>query len=207
MTLTRSRYDTAFEQEELWLEDCQNAFLELETNALDYIKLNVERGKPELENEIETPSTDNNGNNGDIETPPTDNNGNQNNHGETGENESETVENGTETSTTNSNNTAATASLTSHNVIISGVGSNSQASNEAHNNGHTPCGFKMEKPKIPRFNGDVRDYAIFRADFKRVVQYTQLESIRLWYLRFDRIVTNRFPWCRFVILEVDLRET
>ena len=33
---------------------------------------------------------------------------------------------------------------------------------------------------------------------ERVVQYTQLESIRLWYLRFDRIVTNRFPWCRFV---------
>ena len=25
--------------------------------------------------------------------------------------------------------------------------------------------------------------------------------------RFDRIVTNRFPWCRFVILEVDLHET
>ena len=25
--------------------------------------------------------------------------------------------------------------------------------------------------------------------------------------RFDRIVTNRFPWCRFVIPEVDLRET
>lgn len=51
--------DTAFEQEELWLEDYQNAFLELETNTLDYIKLNVEKGKPELENEIENPSTDN----------------------------------------------------------------------------------------------------------------------------------------------------
>ena len=25
--------------------------------------------------------------------------------------------------------------------------------------------------------------------------------------RFDRIVTNRFLWCRFVIPEVDLRET
>ena len=44
--------DTAFEQEELWLEDCQNVFLELETNALDYTKLNEEKGKLELENEI-----------------------------------------------------------------------------------------------------------------------------------------------------------
>ena len=25
--------------------------------------------------------------------------------------------------------------------------------------------------------------------------------------RFDRIATNRFPWCRFIIPEVDLRET
>ena len=43
---------------------------------------------------------------------------------------------------------------------------------------------------------------------QRVVQYTQLESIRLWYLRFDkleidswtlfhRIDTNHFPFCRF----------
>lgn len=36
--------DEAFEQEELWLEESQNAYLELETNALDYIKLNVEAG-------------------------------------------------------------------------------------------------------------------------------------------------------------------
>ena len=54
--------------------------------------------------------------------------------------------------------------------------------------------------------------------YVRVVQYTQLESIRLWYLRFHkpeidlgtlfhRINTNRFPFCWFDMLEVDLRET
>lgn len=127
-----------------------------------------------MENEITNPSTDNNGNQGEIGTPPTDNNGDQNNHGETGENE-------TETPATNSNNTAAIASLTNHNVNISGVGSNSQASNEVHNSGHTPCGFKMEKPKIPRFSGDVRDYAIFRADFKHAIdtQYSKRDAISL----------------------------
>lgn len=26
------------------------------------------------------------------------------------------------------------------------------------------CGFKMEKPKMPKFSGDVREYAIFRTD-------------------------------------------
>ena len=52
----------------------------------------------------------------------------------------------------------------------------------------------------------------------RVVQYTQLESIRLWYLRFDKleidswtlfnqIDMNRFHCCRFDMPKVDLRET
>ena len=53
---------------------------------------------------------------------------------------------------------------------------------------------------------------------QRVVQYTQLESIRLWYLRFDKLEidswtlfhqldTSRFPFCRFDMPEVDLCET
>ena len=28
----------------------------------------------------------------------------------------------------------------------------------------------MEKPKLHRFTGDVRDYAIFKADFKHIVE-------------------------------------
>jgi hypothetical protein len=28
----------------------------------------------------------------------------------------------------------------------------------------------MEKPKLPRFAGDVRDYAIFKAGFKHIVE-------------------------------------
>ena len=58
----------------------------------------------------------------------------------------------------------------------------------------------------------------FNPPLARVVQYTQLESIRLWYLRFDQpkidsgplfhpIDTNRFPFCRSNMPEVDLRET
>ena len=38
----------------------------------------------------------------------------------------------------------------------------------AHHPGIT-CGFKMEKPKMPKFAGDVREYAIFRSDFKRTI--------------------------------------
>jgi len=52
----------------------------------------------------------------------------------------------------------------------------------------------------------------------RVVQYIQLESIRVLNWRFDQpdvdprtlldgIDTSRFSFCRFVMPEVDLRET
>ena len=41
------------------------------------------------------------------------------------------------------------------------------------------CGFKMEKPKLPKFAGDVREYAIFKADFKHAIEarYTKRDSI------------------------------
>ena len=31
------------------------------------------------------------------------------------------------------------------------------------------CSFKMEKPKLPKFAGDVREYAIFKADLKHAI--------------------------------------
>ena len=39
----------------------------------------------------------------------------------------------------------------------------------------------MEKPKMPRFSGDVRDYAIFRADFKHAndTRYSKRDAISL----------------------------
>ena len=41
------------------------------------------------------------------------------------------------------------------------------------------CGFKMEKPKLPKFAGDVREYAIFKADFNHAIEarYTKRDSI------------------------------
>ena len=47
---------------------------------------------------------------------------------------------------------------------------------------HT-CGFKMEKPKMPKFSGDVREYAIFRADFKHAIETRYSKRDCLTYLR------------------------
>ena len=43
------------------------------------------------------------------------------------------------------------------------------------------CTFKLEKPKLPVFAGNVRDYAIFRSDFKHAIEakYSKGDSITL----------------------------
>ena len=63
----------------------------------------------------------------------------------------------------------------------------SNGNNSVNGNVHVPnlvndpstssnaCGFKMEKPNFAKFAGDVRGYAIFKADFKDTIeaQYTK----------------------------------
>ena len=44
------------------------------------------------------------------------------------------------------------------------------------------CGFKMEKPKMPKFSGDVREYATFRADFKHTIETRYSKRDCLTYL-------------------------
>ena len=48
-----------------------------------------------------------------------------------------------------------------------------------------PCVFQMEKPKMPKFADDVREFLIFKADFKHLVEarYSKRDAItilRVW---------------------------
>ena len=45
------------------------------------------------------------------------------------------------------------------------------------------CSFKMQKPKIPKFSGDVRQYAIFRADFKYAIESRDSKRDAMTFLR------------------------
>ena len=47
--------------------------------------------------------------------------------------------------------------------------------------GFTACGFGMENTKLPKFSGDVREYVIFRADFKHAIEsrYAKRDAITL----------------------------
>ena len=93
------------------------------------------------------------------------------------------------TATDGNENLATTSHITPEmfpaahqNVSVGSFGNTRQAMiNEAQNSGQIACGFKMEKPKMPRFSGDVRDYAIFRADFKHAIdtRYSKRDAISL----------------------------
>ena len=43
------------------------------------------------------------------------------------------------------------------------------------------CTFKLEKPKLPVFAGNVRDYTSFRSDFKHAIEakYSKRDAITL----------------------------
>ena len=45
------------------------------------------------------------------------------------------------------------------------------------------CGFKAEKPRIPKFAGDVREYAIFRSDFKDTIVSKNSKRGTITFLR------------------------
>ena len=45
------------------------------------------------------------------------------------------------------------------------------------------CNFKMEKPKMPKFSGDVREYAIFRSDFKHAIEARYSKRDAITFLR------------------------
>ncbi len=49
----------------------------------------------------------------------------------------------------------------------------------AQNNVAEVCAFKIEKPRMPKFNGDVREYAIFKSDFKHISDQNTATEMQL----------------------------
>ena len=49
------------------------------------------------------------------------------------------------------------------------------------NANNTQSAFRMEKPKMPKFSGDVREFAIFKADFKHLIEsrYSKRDAITI----------------------------
>ena len=54
------------------------------------------------------------------------------------------------------------------------------------------CAFKVKKPKLPKFKGDVRDYFVFRADFKHVVESRYSHRNNRYRMRTPSISQSKF---------------
>ena len=161
--------DTKFEEAENWMEVCQGSFMNYVMRAKMYFESLVSQENQTLESNATTEKIAGNEStsNGissmqsgmDVVSGPTSH-----------DNEQISIVNaGQENSTPPLNN--ENNSVNENVQVPNLVGGPSTSSNA--------CGFKMEKPKLPKFAGDVREYAIFKADFKHAIEarYTKRDSI------------------------------
>ena len=58
---------------------------------------------------------------------------------------------------------------------------NENADSISASNAMSECSFKIEKPKLPKFGGNIREYAMFKSDFKHIVHsnYSKKDAITL----------------------------
>ena len=148
-----------FEEQEAWLEESQYMFLRLETDTKLYLESTEALPKePRVEDSYRN----------DIE----------NNYEDTISREL------IQSRITRSDNVASISLTTAE---LNNVANNVSIVNEPDKESsesvevikNETCSFKLEKPKMPKFSGDVREYAIFRSDFKHAVEarYTKRDAI------------------------------
>ena len=152
--LTKLIEDDEFEKEEMWFEECQEMFMRVEVQAKEYINA-TETVKSISVNTKDEISNDV------VETYPGSTSPPQNNSGMIG---MQSVGN-------QSINTSA-----SNTVVVNNKDNNQNTAGDS-------CGFKMEKPKMPKFSGDVREYAIFEADFKHAIELKYSTRDAITFLR------------------------
>ena len=148
-----------FEEQEAWLEESQYMFLRLETDTKLYLEsIEALPKEPRVEESYRN----------DIE----------NNYEDTISREL------IQSRITRSNNVASISLTTAE---LNNVANNVSIVNEPDKESsesvevikNETCSFKMEKPKMPKFLGDVREYTIFRSDFKHAIEarYTKRDAI------------------------------
>ena len=161
--------DIEYQKEEDWLDECQQYYLKIDVAAKNYIEsvvIHVNESSNKTETEMLQAS-------GMI--------------GMSGMQSGEsTLELGTSQNTENSNNFEHNESDDNHmpspapnqeSVPVEDQENSNVAHNQSAVNSEigtlmnaSSCRFQMEKPKLPKFTGDVPEYAIFKADFKHAIE-------------------------------------
>jgi hypothetical protein len=182
--------DDEFAKEELWLHDCQNLFLKVDVAAKSYTE-NVElKGLSQaVEKEAEVLQASGmigmqSGNRG-SETELSNMNQNASQNATIVDSSSESASDNPIDSVRNNvipsqsiepvaNNQASNSVIANQREELAGAESGTVYNAKS-------CRFQMEKPKLPKFSGDVREYAIFKVDFKEAIEsrYSKQYSITL----------------------------
>ena len=151
--------DEAFTVEEHWLEECQETFMNLETKAKLYIESKV----------IEVINAQQSSINVEACTSDSVSNLEEKMDRETSMENSNGIPNLYETAPSNAINTSPVVEAPDPITSVKHTPA-SHANEQPEQSMNQTCSFKMEKPKMPKFSGDVREYAIFRADFKYAIE-------------------------------------
>ena len=154
--------DIEFEEQEAWLTESQDMFTRLKIDAKPYLD-----STKDLEKEIQV-----------KESQPSDNKNSKNLSSSELRKSSITRSN-----EVTSNDLVTEENNSSNEAIVIVVDNSRDRSGSDGVVKRETCGFKMEKPKMPRFSGDVREYAIFRADFKHAIETRYSKRDCLTYLR------------------------
>jgi len=177
--------DDAHFEEEAWLNECKETFMETEFNTKLYLEANFAKGKGadqdiNTEQIIPGPSGASADSVDIVQTTHTPEN-NDSPDSDIIQTSSSTADN-SKNDSLNSDIVQITDSGTqaTHAAAIDIV---QTTANPPVTNSITTCNFKIEKPKLPIFNGDVREYAIFRADFKHAVESHYSERDAITFLR------------------------
>ncbi|XP_033643441.1 uncharacterized protein LOC117303376 [Asterias rubens] len=157
--------DDEFTTEEEWLEECQQMFIALQCEAKDHLHVTPTPTEKESNpNEEASASTEKTSSSNDQSSSS-----------------AEQISSAEQSSTTSS---AKQITESDSHISINGASDQKEEQTKANTAIHDVdkfCGFKMEKPKMPKYTGDVREYAIFKDDFKHMVdkRYGKRDAITL----------------------------
>ena len=162
--------DEEFETEEGWMAECQETFMDLEMKAKLHIESINDKGKGPIQTK-DLVKDKNKSIDGPICSGISSMQNPESGGSDGGSNNPVEVIQQIETSNSSVSHDSVNTEIVaggSNEIITDSQGSHSAS-----------CGFKMEKPKMPKFAGDVREYTIFRADFKHAIEsrYSKRDSI------------------------------
>ena len=172
--------DGEFEKEEEWMGECHDNFLSMEIRARMFMDSFSSKGKGPLK--INSPKTSEMNEKAEKSDSVPGNDGMQIMQNADGPDNAQ-IESVVLSDDNPINTQQPPSSGNDKGIVENGSFAGGHENNNNAASASGACGFKMEKPKMPKFAGDVREYAIFRADFKHAIESKYSKRDAITFLR------------------------